>query len=211
MVGNMFIGNHFGIFLTSSAYSIISKNDLIKNRDSINLAYSYSNIISENNIIDNLHGINFEGQYDYPTYNNTISKNYISNSFNYGIRLYSFCNENTITENNVIDNQKYGILIFGNENNKINNNNIKNTNGIGVCLDYTTDNRIYSNNFINNQKDAQFTYSPGVLFKANRWERNYWNTQRLHPKCIFGRMKIWIVPFPWVDFDWHPGQEPYNI
>jgi parallel beta-helix repeat protein len=208
---NIFIGNDFGIYLVASAYSIISKNIFTNNRDCIKFRNSYSNNITENTIIENTHAIEFEGGYDNPSNDNIISKNTIANNSGWGIWLIQFCQKNIIAENNIINNRNYGILAYGADNNEIYKNNIKNTEGISVCLDYTTENRIYSNNFINNQKDARFTYSPGVLFNANKWKQNYWNKQRLHPKCIFGRMKILTITFPWIDFDWHPVEKPYDI
>jgi hypothetical protein len=44
----------------------------------------------------------------------------------------------------------------------------------------------------------------------NTWDRNYWGRPRLLPKPLFG----WIGFFgliPFVIFDWHPAQEPYDI
>jgi parallel beta-helix repeat protein len=207
----MFIGNGFGIHLKASAFSIISKNNFINNRDCIQLVNSYSINITENTIIENTHAIKFEGVHDHPSRNNIISKNTIANCSGWGIWLIQICQENTITENNIINNRNYGFLAGGANNNEIYKNNIKNTEGIGVCLKYTTNNSIYSNNFINNQFNAQFTYSPRVLFNANKWKQNYWDEHRILPKAIFGRMKILIIPFPWVDFDWRPVKEPYDI
>jgi parallel beta-helix repeat protein len=208
MVGNIFRGNGFGIYLTASAFSIISKNIFTDNRDCIKLLNSYSNSITDNTIVENTHGIKFEGGYDHPSYDNTISSNNISKCSGFAIHLHTFCKKNTITENNIINNRNYGILVVGN-NNMIFKNNIKNTNGIGVCLDSTNNNNICSNNFINNKINALFAYE--ILNFANNWKQNYWDRGRVLPKAIFGIMIIWIVPIPWLDFDWYPVLEPYDF
>ena len=72
---------------------------------------------------------------------------------------------------------------------------------------------IKNNNFKGNILHAQFDDS---LF--NTWEGNYWGRSRLFPKFIFGMLCI-IPPdlyseglyIPWVNIDWNPAKEPYDI
>ncbi|MBA7636881.1 hypothetical protein ES703_44509 [subsurface metagenome] len=52
----------------------------------------------------------------------------------------------------------------------------------------------------------------------NKWDNNYWNRPRLLPKVILGSGEIvfkwgiiFFIPFPIIEFDWHPAQEPYDI
>lgn len=64
---------------------------------------------------------------------------------------------------------------------------------------------IKENNFIGNQQAAFFTAS---FF--NLWDRNYWGKPSQLPKIIPGRLGLrGIIPF--INFDWHPAQEPYDI
>ena len=61
--------------------------------------------------------------------------------------------------------------------------------------------KIKYNNFINNNLDATFYTIP------NNWNHNYWNRPRFLPVPILG-----IFGFiPWLQFDWFPAKEPYDI
>jgi hypothetical protein len=45
---------------------------------------------------------------------------------------------------------------------------------------------------------------------------NYWGQPRTKPYPIYGKIYGKIGPFyrialPWVQFDWHPAKEPYDI
>jgi len=43
------------------------------------------------------------------------------------------------------------------------------------------------------------------------WDENYWdNWIGFGPKLIFGRRGL-LGNRPWVNFDWHPAGEPYDI
>lgn len=55
-----------------------------------------------------------------------------------------------------------------------------------------------------------------MCYYNNKWSRNYWDRPRLLPKPIIGTRRIVInedlfLDIPWVNFDWHPAQEPYDI
>jgi hypothetical protein len=72
-------------------------------------------------------------------------------------------------------------------------------------------NNIYCNNFLVNKKNAGFK----LMFTdgGNQWDRNYWGRPRILPQLILGKM-IWNNPMfaiPWLNLDWHPAQEPYDI
>jgi len=55
-------------------------------------------------------------------------------------------------------------------------------------------------------KDASFNTS-----KKNTWDQNYWNRLRILPKLIFGQLMIGSFQMSWINIDWHPAQEPYDI
>jgi len=66
-------------------------------------------------------------------------------------------------------------------------------------------NKIYSNNFINNGRSATFR----LLSFFNKWDGNYWGEPRTLPYPIIGCLGLFIPS--WVNFDWHPASEPYDI
>ena len=76
----------------------------------------------------------------------------------------------------------------------------------GITLLLANDNRIHQNNFIYNIPNAHFWRS-----YDNTWKNNYWNRPRLSPKLIFGRIGLSEGLIPWINVDWHPAQEPYDI
>ena len=68
-------------------------------------------------------------------------------------------------------------------------------------------NEIIYNNFNGNKRHAKFVGC------RNAWNSNYWGRIRLLPKPIFGRLEMHGLAYniPWVQFDWHPAREPYDI
>jgi len=81
-------------------------------------------------------------------------------------------------------------------------------------------NTVQQNNFLNNTKQAYFTdFFPIEPPRwHSHWVGNYWGHQTNLPHIIVG-VKILIaiplmglaLPIPWINIDWHPAQEPYNI
>ena len=165
--------------------------------------YSYI----ENNLIENtIYGIFLGG---YGMHNNTVSKNIIRNCSD-GIFLYSYENErNVITHNNIL-NCSTGIGLEGNCNIIKLNEFIGNEYGIYVCLG--RNNEIHFNNFIQNNKSAYFHRRIFDIY-LNCWNRNYWDDHNsILPKIISGRIEYGYRKYiPWLNFDWHPAQEPYDI
>ena len=153
--------------------------------------------------------------------NNNISGNIIRECHS-GIELVWYSNNISIIGNTFTENT-FSISITGfSINGIISLNNISNsTFGIITlnCFNY----KITKNNFICNLVDARFfyllidTFAFGFEYKSLRdirstikWDSNYWNKPRSFPKPIFGR----LPPngyVPWVNFDWHPAKEPYDI
>ena len=137
--------------------------------------------------------------------------NRISNNSMYGISIH----ESTV---NVYEN-----IIFRNGDNKywnggiylqdcmhtvtINNNNIASNNPNGIYLLRSSDNTIIKNDFINNTCNAFFKIRSPFF---NHWNRNYWDDWcGFGPKLIKGQIGKLLIP--WVNFDWHPAKEPYDI
>ena len=144
--------------------------------------------------------------------NNLIDNNVFKNGWD-GINIMDNSNGNTIT-NNIIDNfTGDGVYVAGSHRNYIYRNIISNNNN-GVNIFYKSyRNNISENNFKNNEVNALF-YSSFLT----TWDKNYWGQQRDTPYLIWGRIgpspmyRLWkLLSIPWIQFDWHPAQEPYDI
>jgi len=116
-----------------------------------------------------------------------------------------------ITENEVSRNL-YGIGIdeSSNYNKIIRNNILKNEYGLFINIDYdylSNFNIINQNNFIENEHHAVFNQS---FF--NFWYGNYWDDWiENKPRPINGDNILFDGIVPWVQFDWKPATEPYDI
>jgi len=198
-----------GIELLNSKNCRIESNIISNNGYGIELWYSSSNIIT-NNVISNSE---WDGIWLGGSSNNIITSNNISYNENSGIWLNEnsgiWLDEswgNTITKNN-IDNNERGIFLCGSFGNRITQNNIDN-NEEGIFLWYSFGNRITKNNFIRNFIQATF----GNSF-FNWWFNNYWDDWRWKfslPRPIKGTICLEFIDrdIPWINFDWHPSTEP---
>ena len=100
----------------------------------------------------------------------------------------------------------WGMSIFQSSRCNIFHNHITKSNKFGIRLyGLSRFNNIHHNNFINNSMNACFVQ----LSLFNRWDGNYWNEPKVYPYPIFGSLGL-IFP-PWINFDWHPAKEPYNL
>jgi len=205
-----------GILLQSSTSNTISQNIIEHNQVGVALRSSdnstiYNNIIRFNDVS----GIEMRGGA-----NNSIVENIIqSNNYNGIIVAESIYN--TTVQDNVIDGQLYGIYLT-----------VSHSKGISISFNTLTNNSygielfdsslitISCNNFIKNDCNAYFKLLP---FEKNLWSGNYWDDHsRIGSKVILGRVLLFSIEFPalylyfefripWVNFDWHPAQEPYDI
>jgi len=160
--------------------------------------------------------------------NVTIIGNIISNNRYIGLFVYAhkcLVSQNTITSNII------GILVFPDPkgNNMIFNNTVdSNCVGIdiaalnvsifrnkiranlrGIRITESINISIFENNFRRNENPPIFAQSDRM---ATKWKSNYWNRPRLFPKLIFGRRYLeGGKTIFWINFDWHPAKEPYDI
>jgi hypothetical protein len=186
--------------------------------------YSLSNIsIYDNFIINNKNGIDNVGQdhANIKIYNNIISDNELGVDAGHNYSIY----ENQITHNNI------GLSASASHLTYIYHNNIKD-NAVGIKTYNFQDAHIYENNFINNKIHAsvsrQVLISEIKILRTvkQNWTHNYWDKFiKLGPKPIIGLQTLFILvwfgvfrpfPFPialipYIEFDWHPAQEPYEI
>lgn len=112
---------------------------------------------------------------------NTIIRNQVSNCSEFGIDMAG-CTGNTFRFN-TIENNSYGLHVKG----------------AHITVEM--------NNFMNNGCNAGFNQGSGFIH-GNRWRQNYWDGPRTLPYPIKG---IVLVLLPWVQFDWRPALQPYNI
>jgi len=211
------INSYCGILLGSD-YNRIHDNIISNNDDCGIYIYPISGSITSsgsfnhiyNNSIENngwdsdgdaAAGIVFMGSRFNEVYRNSIVHNPC------GIRVEEYClpgykpaNNNSIVQNNIVDND-VGIEIIAR----------------------AKFNKIYQNNFIGNRRHASNT-------DLNFWtdgngHGNYWDNWiglrneafSSYPKIILGRRAHsslyfdFIIYTPWVQFDLHPAQEPYDI
>jgi parallel beta-helix repeat protein len=136
--------------------------------------------------------------------NCTISNNILRNNGYFGIDL-EFCRKNKIV-GNIIENNEYGVSTLACKKNNFSYNDlIKNNIGIALNSCFT---KVVCNNFINNNKSAEFR-----LFSFfNKWNGNFWDKPRSLPYPIIGYLTLGVFfPIPWINFDWNPAKEPYDI
>ena len=135
-----------------------------------------------------MHGILVSGKIFPEPSNICIHNNYISNNgngtiFHGGIYLSDCINRVTIKHNIFKSNNKDGIFLLRSKKNII-----------------------IENNFIGNVRGAHFR---SYCF-FNIWDGNYWDGWiGFGPHFILGR--LFFNTIPWVNFDWHPATEPYDI
>jgi parallel beta-helix repeat protein len=178
---------------------VVSNNTLRYAGNSIMCCESNFSKITNNTISDasGLYGILIGYNY------NTVADNIID-TCPIGISFWggSF---NTIIRNRVSNCSEVGIDV-GNVGNLFQFNTIENNN-YGLHIYVASFTRIKQNNFINNTHHAGFDQSLGFT-SSNHWAQNYWNRPRILPYPIVGTV---FVIMPWVQLDWHPAQEPYDI
>ncbi|KYK29772.1 hypothetical protein AYK20_00110 [Thermoplasmatales archaeon SG8-52-1] len=196
IISNNYIGiaiwdnNHDPNYRITLNNNIISENTIISSSiEGIWFDFCKNSIVKNNILINN----NISSIHMYSASNNTISGNDISNS-EYGISLYDDSNKNDVSRNNFLNNERYCILILDSGKNNISENNFIESGRRNVKLFY-------------------YIWS----IRRNKWIGNYWGISKQEAHIIMvsisirlpGRVGLGIIP--WINIDWHPAQEPYNI
>jgi len=194
----------------------ISNNTIAHNSNGISIAGSPENIISGNDINNNRYcGIHLSSDS-----NNCkiIGNNIFNHLKSLGEGINTLTSKNILITGNIIKNNNWGVTVgYGCNQSNIEMNDILDNVGGGLALVFASDISICNNNFINNKRNAGFHY---VFFsdwgQNNLWNMNYWDKSRLIPYLIFGLKSIiirneYLIPFPWINVDWRPAQEPYDI
>jgi len=217
-----------GIVLHSDNNTI--QNNIIKENTYSGLLINFSDY---NQIIDNIiFDCKYEGVYVVGEYNK-ISGNYLSN-LSGGIAMEGGFHNNI--SHNIINGNKFGILIWGfDRHNIIYRNDILN-NDLGIHIDWSSKNKVIENNFIDNDENAFISkailneiYAVIVIslilkdlyliknyrvIGRNTFDGNYWDEPRKLPYPIFGQrgyLFYFLDKYNDVTFDWNPAQKPYDI
>jgi len=152
--------------------------------------------ITENDITDNYYGFWLDS-----SSNNTITGNNIKENNWEGIRLYYSLN-NSITGNNITANNGFGIYLYYSSNNSITGNSIKANNGCGIYLYYCSNNSITGNNIkANNGFGIRLEHSSN----NNIYHNNFVNNAR-PPVSTLNSTNVWDDGYPsggnyWSDYE----------
>jgi parallel beta-helix repeat protein len=175
------------IELYDVSYSKISNNTVITQYDGVRMSDSEYNTISDNYFYNNLRGVYIEDSYNISIVSNIIDAPPLFFLENIGelIGIELRDNFETRIEKNTISHYRCGVII--------------------VQSHFTN---VSMNNFMNNIVSARFISSD---YSYIIWNQNYWERPRVFPKPIIGIANIFQVFPTFVQFDWHPAQEPYEI
>jgi parallel beta-helix repeat protein len=199
-----------GIYIYNTSNFVIKHNHLENNSNGVNIKsiplYGVEmdkGMVQKNTICNNtINGIRIGG---WEISNTIFDENIIDNNANDGIKSDG-SSKKCIFSNNIIKNNGHiGIeFTIGNDQSTVEYNRISNNQEFGLYLTGNR-NKIKNNDFINNSQTAFFKKS-----FLNFWNENYWNGSTDSPYIINGKIGR-KARIPWIQFDWHPAQEPYNI
>lgn len=201
-------GNCSGDVVKITADSVNFNGFTVRNGDNwdagIYVYDSHDTCISDCIISNNGHGIELD-----LTKHALVSNCIISSNKQFGVLIYTAdgnrqLSNNNIVSNCIISNNDAGVFIDDAIDNTIMNNDIRENRVYGVRIAFASNNEIKENNFIMNSRSAYFH---GI--QLNTWSNNYWcySISGSKMKIILG--KVFVLP--WLNFDWNPASEPYDI
>jgi nitrous oxidase accessory protein NosD len=217
-----------GIFIHGT-HILITQNIVMNTHrgitDAMNALHPWTNkhlTIGNNFLNNNTQGIHLLGSTDY-----SIKHNEIKNSTSIGIYIaedvYAGVQPENITiEENMITTSRYGIEVDYAINASIEGNQIL-QNTLGLLCKYNSLMSVKRNTFEGNNKTVTYRWGffpfPSIQYKVPRFDRNFWNHNQTAPVPVFGRWSLFkpgmffdhLDILPWVAFDWHPAQEPYDM
>jgi parallel beta-helix repeat protein len=216
IAGNTLSAGQFGIQMVESSNNTVTGNSLVGNEFGLELSDCHNNTIVANNISrSSYYGLLLTNSHYNTMKQNNVANNGIGRGANYyhfpyedysgdffGVKLLHSCN-NHFTENNVTENNQWGIRLLGDQH----------------------DNIIYHNNFIDNGPGDRIQVSmlpPAANAAAanpNTWDNgtsgNYWSDYltRYPNASEIGNTGVGDTPFYINEnnIDHYPLMEPYII
>lgn len=178
--------------------------------------------ITENHLTHNREGIHLAASREY-----SITQNEITNSTLVGIYIaedyfLSIYPENIIIKENIIATSAQGIIAVNSINMTIEANHIKD-NTLGVSIAYGSFISVKRNTFQSNNKTVTYVWAlipfSNIKMKVPQFDMNFWDHSQDAPCAIKGRWglvepSVFFDPFhifPWIVFDWHPAETPYDF
>ena len=156
-----------------------------------------------------------------------IHENYVK-SFYTGIVVFD--NELTVVSNNTIQNCEFSILLYETKNIAIKGNIIDgNGKTVGVIVGESIHTNIIGNNITNSLYGIELEFSYFTSIQENNfigikeeqayflcsyfssWYKNYWGQSYVLPKIISGVVGGDNIRFIFINIDWRPAREPYDI
>ena len=173
------------------------------------------------NIIDG----SYVGILLYLSSDNKISDNIVQNCGCYGIATLGSASdflweiillpttENNLIIDNILRNNREGIVIGqGSYNNMVTFNDARDNN-IGVTLYYCVNNNVSKNNLFDNNRNGFIFATRTYHFYSNKWYKNYWG-EKLDQAVIMGRRYFLLsgpIFIPLWTYDRYPADKPYNV
>jgi len=210
--GNEILDYVTGIVL-NSRYNTIYGNNIHHN----DWGFELHKLADRNTIINNIINANRWNGILINADNNEVIRNTITNNgesgqFNSGIEVAGSIND--ITYNIIKNNNPTGILIWDTDSSIINNH-ISNNHQIGIYIFYSHGCIIKENNLIDNGNYNAFFESDFIHSFSNKWRRNYWSDKQgfdtYRIKGFIYLLGLYPLRIPWINFDWRPASEPYDI
>ena len=208
-----------GIFIKVDYYPFIPRNVTISYCNISNIPhtgiYMYEPYSENITIINNHISYCNENGIDIDSQNCIISGNIVTDCGETGILFWSMLPN---VSGNIIKRCGIGIQ-FGVENNSIIYGNDIESCDVGM-QGGGNGTIITKNNFKNYSEIGMWVVGTVgqrlIGYKKSRWIGNYWDTwSGVGPKIIPGMRVSWIgrlfFLIPWIDFDWKPAKEPYDI
>jgi len=163
IIENSVTDSYVGIQLRDSVNNVISYNNVTGNQQGIYLNSSSENSIQENEVTRNKHGVELIASAQNIISGNTLTRN--EHGIHLGVRSVSYSIKNTIK--------------YGSTNNTISRNNIVD-NDCGVWSSLSSNNTFFSNNFLNNTEQVKVEIPSFAKYDSvNSWddgkEGNYWS------------------------------------
>ena len=219
---NSISNGEVGIRLQKSNMNSICYNAIFEHNPYYVPPYGKGIIIEESNFTNVAHNIFYTNDgciFCIDSDENNIVRNIFSNN-EWAIFLED-SDKNNMSQNIFLNTP--GIYLEDSDKNNISQNIFSNDSSIYLDSSYSN---VISYNNLDSDTYVSFGYSllrtvlnnpqtstsaPKILFPNNNWNYNYWGESRILPKLIWGHIGIFVGFIPWINFDWHPASEPYDI